>query len=129
MGYSPWRRKESDTTERLNTHTHTHTHATWNLKTCRRKTVKPGPTPARAPCINVCSNQCTDLQLCSVSTLLLGGGSEPFPLTTSQQPAAPREQRTSSWTKTSSYQAGLMSAYGQLSMWAKNSTRGGWGCR
>ena len=25
MGYSPWGRKESDTTEQL-THTHTHTH-------------------------------------------------------------------------------------------------------
>ena len=24
-GYSPWSRKESDTTERLNTHKHTHT--------------------------------------------------------------------------------------------------------
>ena len=24
-GYSPWGRKESDTTERVNTHTHTHT--------------------------------------------------------------------------------------------------------
>ena len=26
MGYSPWGRKESDTTEGTNTHTHTHTH-------------------------------------------------------------------------------------------------------
>ena len=26
MGYSPWRRKESDTTKRLSIHTHTHTH-------------------------------------------------------------------------------------------------------
>ena len=26
MGYSPWGRKELDTTEQLNTHIHTHTH-------------------------------------------------------------------------------------------------------
>ena len=31
MGYSPWGRTESDTTERLHTHTHTHTHT---MKNC-----------------------------------------------------------------------------------------------
>ena len=29
--YSPWGRKESDTTERLSTHTHTHTHILYKL--------------------------------------------------------------------------------------------------
>ena len=33
MGYSPWGRKESDTTERLtHTHTHTHTHTAKGIK-------------------------------------------------------------------------------------------------
>ena len=81
---------ESAKTERLNTHTHTHNLELKNMQ--EKNSVKPGPTPARAPCINVCSNPCTDLQLCLVSTLLLGGGSEHFPLTTSQRPAAPESK-------------------------------------
>ena len=40
MGYSPQRRKESDTTEQLtqtHTHTHTHTHNVMNWKTQHNK--------------------------------------------------------------------------------------------
>ena len=37
MGYSPWGRKESDTTEQLRTDTHTHTH------THTQHTLSPGP--------------------------------------------------------------------------------------
>ena len=36
-GYSPWGGKESDMTERLNTHTHTHTHTHGNGKEIQKR--------------------------------------------------------------------------------------------
>ena len=46
MGYSPWRGKELDTTERLSTHTHTLTPSACKI-----------PTHTR-PCVYVCGGCC-----------------------------------------------------------------------